>query len=128
MRRPVLAFLLCSVIARGEVPANLQQGYGAIQPKDLKADLTFLASDPLEGRLSLTRGSEVAVQWIQSEFAKAGLMPLIGDNYLQTVPLWEYRPDREGSFLSVKEAGKEEKFRYPEAYGQFPENLDLSGP
>jgi hypothetical protein len=122
------AFLFCSVAAGGNIPANLQEGYRTIQERDLKADLTFLASDQLEGRLSLTRGSEVAVQWIQSEFAKAGLKPLTGDNYLQTVPLWEYRPDRDGSFLTVKGTGQEEKFRFPEAYGQFPENVDLSGP
>jgi hypothetical protein len=127
MRRWVLAFLLCSAAAGGDVPANLQEGYKTIQPRDLRADLTFLASDQLEGRLSLTRGSEVAIQWIQSEFAKTGLKPLIGNNYLQTVPLWEYRPDHEASFLAIKESGKEEKFHYPEAYGQFPENVDLSG-
>ena len=128
MRPWVFAFLLCSVAVGEDLPANLQDGYRTIQEKDLKADLAFLASDQLEGRLSLTRGSEVAVQWIQSEFAKAGLKPLAGDSYLQTVPLWEYRPDREGSFLAVGPAGSAEKFRFPEAYGQFPENVDVSGP
>ncbi|MBV8707825.1 MAG: M28 family peptidase [Acidobacteriaceae bacterium] len=123
MRTWAFAFLLCSIVTGGDIPADLQEGYRTIQTKDLQADLTFLASDQLEGRLSLTRGSEVAVQWIQSEFTKAGLKPLAGNSYLQTVPLWEYRPDREGSFLMIKG----EKFHYPEAYGQFPENVDLSG-
>ena len=135
MRKRAFAFLVCLAAAcltisrlpaAENIPANLQEGYRTIQVNNLKADLTFLASDQLEGRLSLTRGSEVAAQWIQSEFAKVGLKPLTDNKYLQTVPLWEYRPDHEGSFLTVK--GREEKFRFPEAYGQFPENVDISGP
>ena len=84
MRRWILVFLLCSVLAGGNIPADLQGGYGTIQTKDLKADLTFLASDQLEGRLSLTRGSEIAVQWIQSEFTKAGLKPLAGESFMKS--------------------------------------------
>src|SRR4051794_30949239 len=112
MRRRVLAFSICSaavwltssrLTAAGDVPANLQEGYRTIQPGILKADLTFLASDPLEGRLSLTRGSEVAVQWIQSEFAKAGLKPFNGTNYLQTVPLWDTILTRGGIILPLTE-------------------------
>ena len=38
----------------------------------MKAGMTFLLSSPeLEGRLRLRRGSELAVQWIAGEFAKA---------------------------------------------------------
>ncbi len=43
-------------------------GRGAV-----KADLTFLTSEPMQGRLSLEGGSEVAIHWIAAEFAKARL-------------------------------------------------------
>ena len=67
---------------------------GRIRVADLRADLTFLASDALEGRLSLERGSEAAIQFLAAEFAKAGLKPVNGESYLQPVPLVEYRVDR----------------------------------
>src|SRR5262249_28321304 len=54
------------------VPAFAQ----SISADRMRADLQFLASDALEGRLSLRRGSEVAIQWIAAEFAKAGLKPV----------------------------------------------------
>ncbi len=48
--------------------------------------LDLLLSDAMEGRRSLERGSEVAIQWIASEFAKAGLKPLSGDSFLSRFP------------------------------------------
>ena len=50
----------------------------SIDPDRMRADLKFLSSDALEGRLSLRRGSEVAIQWLASEFTKAGLKPAAG--------------------------------------------------
>ena len=38
--------------------ANVQTGLDTIQASKLRADLTFLSSDALEGRMSLARGSE----------------------------------------------------------------------
>src|ERR1039458_1745918 len=85
-----LPLLLAATLLWAQPPARMQTGYDTIQPARLKADLTFLSSDALEGRLSLQRGSEIAIQWIASEFAKAGLKPLVGDSYLQPVPIIEF--------------------------------------
>ena len=62
-----------------------------MRPETLRADLTFLASDALEGRMSLQNGDAVAIQWIASEFAKAGLQPAENGSFLQPVELIEYR-------------------------------------
>src|SRR4026209_270925 len=67
---------------------------GRIRVADLGADLTFRASDALEGRLSLERGSEAAIQFLAAGFAKAGLKPVNGESYLPPGPLVEYRVDR----------------------------------
>jgi Peptidase family M28/PA domain len=112
----------------GSVSSKIDPGYEAIRESDLRADLTFLASDPLEGRLSLTTGSEVAIQWIASEFAKAGLKPAANTSYLQPVELWDYRPDRQASFLKIQLNTSEESFHFPDAYGQYPQPVDISGP
>jgi hypothetical protein len=123
---------LAACIAVGwaaSVPSNIRPGFDAIRSSDLKSDLTFLSSDALEGRLSLTRGSEVAIQWIASEFAKAGLKPA-GDSrsYLQPVPLWEFRTNRQADYLQLKQGSTEETLHFPDAFGQFAEKVDITAP
>ena len=108
--------------------ARIAAGYDAIKAADLRANLTFLASDALEGRLSLTRGSEVAIEWVASEFAKAGLQPMTDGTYLQKVPLIEYRTDRQESRLIVSHDGKKEALRFPDAYSNFPNDVTLAAP
>lgn len=95
--------------------ALAQTGEDAIRASDLRADLTFLSSDALEGRLSLARGSEVAIAWIASEFAKAGLQPVSGQSYLQTVPLIEYRTDRDSSTVTITRGAVTQTLHFPDA-------------
>src|SRR5262250_1644297 len=102
------------VSAQSGVEPKLAIGFNAIKEKNLRADLTFLASDALEGRMSLQRGSEVAINFIAAEFAKAGLKPLVGDSYLQPVDLIEYRADQRAmSIKLMRGGGTEERFEAP---------------
>jgi hypothetical protein len=119
-----LAVLLLPLALLAQAPPRMAPGVDSIKATDLRADLTFLASDALEGRMSLERGSEVAIQWIAAEFAKAGLKPLVGDTYLQPVPLVEYRGDRQLSSLTLKINGKSETLQ---ATGNYPNDGDYSG-
>ena len=122
------AVLALPLMLAAQPNARIAAGYDAIRAEDLRANLTFLASDALEGRLSLTRGSEVAIEWIASEFAKAGLRPIADGTYVQKVPLIEYRTDRQESRLIVSRDGKKETLRFPEAYGNFPNDVTLAAP
>jgi hypothetical protein len=126
MRR-VLPLFLTALWLCAQMPSRVATGYDSIQTSRLKADLTFLSSDALEGRRSLERGSEVAIQWIASEFAKAGLKPLNGDSFLQTVPLIEYQADRAQTSLTVQHGEKSETFHAPDATGNFPTETTLAG-
>src|SRR5262249_10898873 len=108
--------------------SRVATGYDFIQASHLKADLTFLSSDALEGRRSLQRGSEVAIQWIASEFAKAGLQPLSGDSYLQPVPLVEFQADREKTTLVVQRGGQSQTYHAPDATANFSSEVTVSGP
>jgi Peptidase family M28/PA domain len=127
------AVALCLLCAAPFVPAQsvsrsrIATGFNAIQVSDLKADLRFLASDELEGRLSLARGSEVAIQWIVSEFEKAGLKPAGGGSFLQPVPLIEYRTDPKESGLTIRKGSKEQTYRSPDASGSFPNDITATG-
>jgi len=48
----------------GNVPAAQQPGLLRIRSEDLRANVYFLASDALQGRMSLQPGDEAAVRWI----------------------------------------------------------------
>jgi len=119
-------FVLLAALAVAQTP-RLETGYRTLQPATLKADLTFLSSDALEGRRSLERGSEVAIQWIASEFAKAGLKPAAGNSFLQPVPLFEYAMDREHTTLTLRRGGAAETFQVPEASANSAFDVAVSG-
>jgi len=115
------------------VPTQIRTGFDQIRESDLRADLGFVASDALQGRMSLQPGDEAAVQWIASEFAKAELVPLVTDvsgrkSFLQPVPLIEYRPDRKASFIALNRGGSEKKWQFPDVLGGYHDNVDLSAP
>src|ERR1700746_1295698 len=92
------------------VPQRLAPGYDTIREETLRADLTFLASDALQGRMSLQPGNDVAIQWIASQFAKAGLQPGANGSYFQAVPLIEYRTDRTQNFVTLRRDGVEQQW------------------
>src|SRR5690349_1066996 len=125
--RPI-PFLLVAGALCAQNTTRLQTGYNAIQPAHLEADLTFLSSDALDGRRSLERGSEVAIQWIASEFAKAGLKPLSGNSYLQPVPIVEFTPDRNLTTLTIIHDGHSEILRAPDATANFVDEVTVKGP
>ena len=128
MRKAVGFLMAVAVCAQTPPRSRMGTGFDSIELARLKADLTFLSSDALEGRRSLERGSEVAIQWIASEFAKSGLKPLAGDSYLQTVPIVEYTADREKTSLVVHAGGKSVTYHAPDATGNFSNEGVVVGP
>jgi len=81
-------------------------GFSSITASDLKAHLTFLASDELEGRETSFRGQKVAAQYIAAVFQKLGLKP-VGDNgsYFQQFELDVFKPGRETNMVLTSSAG-----------------------
>jgi hypothetical protein len=130
MRLGILALFALLPLTRTtttQIPARIAPGYGVIQENTLRANLAFLASDALQGRLSLQPGDDVAVEWVASEFAKAGLKPASDGSFLQPVPLIEYRNDRLQSYVALTRAGVAKQWKFPEAYGSFPMDVDIKG-
>jgi len=68
------------------LPADAAAALRGIDAERIRAHVKFLSDDLLEGRGTGTRGSELAAEYIATEFALAGLQPA-GDNgtYLQKV-------------------------------------------
>src|SRR5438034_5688330 len=50
----------------------------------LKADVSFLASDALQGRATPSPGLDIAAEYIAAQFRRAGLEPAGDDGYFQT--------------------------------------------
>ncbi|HXB67821.1 MAG TPA: PA domain-containing protein, partial [Candidatus Acidoferrales bacterium] len=125
--RKLILFLIAALLGAQTDRSRIAEGFDSINAARLKADLTFLSSDALEGRRSLERGDEVAVQWIASEFAKAGLKPLVGDSYLQPVPLIEYQVDRQETTLNVSRGSGSIGYRAPDVTCNFPNEGGFGG-
>ena len=82
-----------------------------ITPNGLRADVSFLASDLLEGRDTPSRGLDVAAEYIASSFRRMGLEPVTGDSFYQTVPI----PARPSHEKETREAERTEMLaRAPE--------------
>ena len=126
--RILAVFLIASLAGAQQSKTRIAEGFDSIQVARLKADLTFLSSDALEGRRSLEHGSEVAIQWIASEFAKSGLKPLVGDSYLQPVPIIEFTADRALTSLTVRHGDKSLTYNAPDATAIFANEVTVSGP
>jgi hypothetical protein len=134
---PIISLLISSIgsalLAQTPVASRLQSGFNAIRESDLRANLTFIAGDGLEGRMSLQPGDDAAAEWVAAEFAKAGLKPAATDasgkpSFLQPVPLIEYKPDPSATTLSLsRKDGPPQQWHAPEVSCAFRSNVDLSG-
>lgn len=47
----------------------------SIRQRDLRADLFFLASDEMQGRLTDTLTNHLAAEWVKARFERLGLAP-----------------------------------------------------
>lgn len=109
------------------IKTNLLTGIKAINENQLQKDVSFLASDQLKGRLALTKGDQLAIDWLAKSFAKIGLKPAAGKRYLQAVPLIEYVPDSKNSYLSLQQNGKTTQWKKPDVFSEFHKDIHLSG-
>src|SRR3954470_8788881 len=90
----------------GALAQTPQQIAGGVTANDLKADVSFLASDALQGRGTPSPGLDIAAEFIASQFRAAGLDPAGDDGYFQTAPFVQVTPDQEGRSLTLEIGGK----------------------
>jgi len=78
------------------MPAN-------IRPSAIKAHVTFLASDLLEGREAGSRGHEIAAAYVATQFESAGVAPAgDGGTYLQRVQFRTFKLDAARSSFCIE--------------------------
>ncbi len=84
-----------------------------INPDAIKATMTYLSDDLLEGRQPGTRGFALASKYVESRFMALGLKPGIdGKSYIQKVPLRKAIVVENESSLILINNGKEENLVY----------------
>jgi hypothetical protein len=96
------AVFLATLAAAESGPAMLQQIASRLTPNDLKADVSFLASDALEGRATPSPGLDIAAEYIAAQFRRAGLEPAGDDGYFQTASYANVTPNAEGMEFTVE--------------------------
>ena len=84
----------------GGVCAQLKEK--AIRPETLRAHVSFLASDALEGRNTPSRGLDAAAEYISARFLEIGLKPMGDEGYFQTETWTVSTPNFEGFRLTVR--------------------------
>lgn len=91
----------CCILAAADIKALLQ----SIEPADLRGDLSFLASDALQGRYTPSPSLDVAAEFIAAQFRAAGLEPGGNQDYFQTADMVDRRVGSP-SELSVQQGAK----------------------
>lgn len=80
----MLAALILAPLWDASLTHDRQKALDAINAKDLKSYVSYLADDKLEGRGTPSKGLDMAADFIAEEFKKSKLEPLGDDGYFQT--------------------------------------------
>jgi hypothetical protein len=96
---PALVFLLLSAAVQGQ-----KEGLEVINKRDLKAYMTFFASDEMKGRNTGTSENEIAALYLRTNLMRLELKPLPGTgDYLQQVPLISSEIKSKETYLRIND-------------------------
>lgn len=93
--RLIPALILCVLCSPGMMTAQAENPVFSITQAELRDQISFLASDELEGRDTGSRGYAIAALYAVTQFKMSGIEPLITDkkgikSYFQSVPFFSY--------------------------------------
>ena len=105
---------------------DIQQVMDHIRAASLRGDLSFLASDSLEGRKTPSSGLDIAAEYIAAQFRRAGLEPGGDDGYYQTAKMVVSEANPEGFELKLSSADRHFSADAKDVSMLIPAGLDLS--
>ena len=119
------SFAACALFTSSALAAPPVDPEARRSAENMKAHMTFLSSDLLEGRDAGSRGFDIAAEYVASQFRQLGLTPA-GDNgtYFQHVPLWASRSTSQGRVV-LKGPGGDVALVFGEDY--FPGRTPVAG-
>jgi Zn-dependent M28 family amino/carboxypeptidase len=103
--RTLAVSVLSTALVWSQAPLSprVQSILNSISPAELKGDLSFLASDTLQGRYTPSPGLDVAAEFIASKFRAAGLEPGGDQDYFQTAAMVDRRMPKAQSDIVVQD-------------------------
>ncbi|HEV8043114.1 MAG TPA: M28 family peptidase [Bryobacteraceae bacterium] len=117
---------LLAALATAQTEPSTQQISSRLTPNALKADISFLASDVLQGRGTPSPGLDIAAEYIAAQFRRAGLEPAGDDGYYQTALYNSVTPNLDGLELTLETAGVTVQARKESMFPQQPVAIDLT--
>jgi hypothetical protein len=123
------ALFIAPLAAASNLPLPAPEATSSITSRDLKKHLSFLASDELGGRHTLSPSIRIAARYLAGELESYGYRGGARDgSFLQKVPLSYRAVDLARSGLTISVAGARHELKYADDFAiQPPSTLDLSG-
>ena len=109
-----------------EVTPEMQAALDRISANSLKGNLSFLASDLLEGRGTPSRGLDLAAEYIAAQFRRAGLEPPVNGDYFQVADMLVRSPNLEGFNLEFTNKKRVVKVAPEDANVEINAAIDLN--
>src|SRR5579875_2246932 len=97
---------LISAQQHAVTPPDIKAALDSISSADMRGNLSFLASDELQGRYTPSPGLDVAAEFIASQFRGAGLEPGGDHDYFQTADMVDRHMAKLESPLMLKGGGQ----------------------
>jgi Peptidase family M28 len=98
----LIATLAAAVFAQTAIAPRLPSALNSITAANLRGDLSFLASDALEGRYTPSPGLDVAAEFIASQFRAEGLQPGGDQDYFQLAHMIDRRMGKAQSDMTLE--------------------------
>src|ERR671926_170035 len=102
----LLAALLAVTVVAASLPLPSRDEVNSITARELKMHLSFLASDELGGRYTLSPGNRIAARYLASQLESYGYRGAARDgSFFQKVPLAYRSVDRAKSMVTLTASG-----------------------
>jgi hypothetical protein len=123
------AVLLSSAAGAANLPLPTSEATSSISTRDLKMHLSFLASEELGGRYTLSPSNRVAARYLASQLESFGYRGAARDgSFFQRVPLSFRDVDRTASRITLISGGAKREFSFPDAFvADVPTDTNISG-
>jgi hypothetical protein len=123
------ALLVTSAVGASNLPLPSSEATSSITKRDIKKHLSFLASDELGGRYTLSQGNRIAARYLATELESYGYRGAARDGtFFQRVPLSYRNVNLDKSRLTLDVKGARQQFKYADDFAsETPANADVSG-
>jgi hypothetical protein len=123
------ALTLSASVGAANRPLPTAEATSSITARELKMHLSFLASEELGGRYTLSQSNLIAARYLASQLEFYGYRGAARDgSFLQRVPLSYRSVDLPVTRLTLNVGGTKREFNYADGFlSQVPININISG-